>query len=234
MAMTNISVETDKKGTFVIKDTVGSDLFIKEIWKEVFRPDEENPVKFVLRKNGESVFLFEDRGGPMLERPQSSIAFNFVEERVGRGNDAPDLVVSSVYQEEHEAYDLVFQPQGEGSGIVVADHVTYGAPERGYRPQYATTVKLGEQLPRKTLYIKSRDASIYTRMDVGFFPRREFMRLDFRAWTNPYGERNLEPELEMPFSVMKRLRDEARLALRKKTYPKKPDLKALIEAEKVR
>ena len=254
MAMKEITVTTDKNGAFEIKDIVGSDLFIKGISKEgydfnrgdnartafrykgaegedVFRPDKKVPVSFILRQKGESVFLLEGQGGPTLKQPQSSIAFNFAEGRARPGTAAHDLVVSSVYQEERQEYALVFKTKGEGSGIIVTDQMLYEAPESGYESSYAITVKLDERMPRKNLYIKSRDASIYTRMNLGLLPGKKFIRLSYKSWTNPYGDRNLEPVPKMPFAIKKRLRDEAKLALKQNRHPKKRDLKALIKSE---
>ncbi len=254
MAMKEVSVETDEKGRFMIKNDAGSDLFIKGISREgyefsrgdnsrtafrykgaegeeVFCPDKKNPVSFTLRQKGEAVFLLEAQGGPSLKPPKSSVAFNFTEGRVRPGDDSSDLVVSSVYDEERQEYALVFQAKGDGSGVVVTDLMTYEAPESGYGPQYAITIKLNERLPRKNLYIKSRDPSIYTRMDLGIIPGKKFIRLDYKSWTNPYGGRSLEPESKMPFAIKKRLRDEAKLALKQNRHPKKRDLKALIKAE---
>ena len=83
------------------------------------------------------------------------------------------------------------------------------------------------------LYLRSRDPAIYSRLEVyGAFGKADFCQVSVNTEVNPYGERNLEREPNLPFDVMKPLKDEARNALRAKKLPLKPDLPKLIKEAK--
>lgn len=255
MGTRRFTVSTDKNGVFEINDISGSDLFVNEISKDGyafsrsanertsfrykgiegedhFVPDKKDPVFFEIRKKEDPTFLFKGQGGPMLKPPKATVAFDFIQERTRLADESPDLLVTAIYHEDAQEYEIVFVPQGYGAGVIVSEEVLYQSPEEGYNSQYVTRIKRGAHIPQKNLFVRSRDVSIFTRMDLELLPGKKFLRLAYEFWTNPYGDRILEPETEIPFAIMKRLKGEAKVALKQGKRPKKHDLKALIKAEK--
>lgn len=244
MATKEVTVETDNVGKFEISGITGSDLFINDITKDgfefniddnstndfryrgadgeyVFSPDINEPVIFKMRLKTEPVFLLEKQGGPSMSPPSATVYYNFIEEFTHAINTQPDMVVTSYYHEESQEYTLVFRAVGLAAGIYASEETTYQAPESGYESEYSITVNRDIRPPRMNLYIRSRDNPIYTRMDVGLYPGKKFVRIDYKSWTNPYGERSLEPDVDLPATEWIRLRDEAIRALKNNRYPEK-------------
>ena len=210
-----------------------------------FTPNQADPVIFRVRKKGPTVFLLEDRYLefyiPVAESGKV-ISYDFVQRRSIRnvanpaGDEAAlvaDLQVKATFNTNDTTWTVILSPGGTNGGIIVSDQLLYEAPDSGYQAEY--TFRLEDRKPPKAkyVYLKTRDPAVYTCYEIEYINvNKEFFRLSGKSVTNPYGDRNLEPETDLPYKGTKQLTDEAKNAFRQNKRPEKPDLSRLLKEKK--
>ena len=149
------------------------------------------------------------------------------------GEDAecfPDLQVTATFDATSTTWQVTLSPGGTKGGIMVSDQLLYEAPADGYGPSYSFVPEDRGDLKDKYVYLKSRDPAIYTRLEIDYInANSEFFRLNGKAVTNPYGERNLEAATDLPIEIKAQLMEEVRAAFRANQRPTRPDLPKLIQ-----
>ena len=165
-----------------------------------------------------------------------------------------DIKVTSVFDKEKFDWIVTFTASGDNGGFILSDEFLSEAPEKGYKKefkfiQHVLTEKeediLSETEDRKVeekymklrefilknkyLYIKSREPAIYTRMklkdasiDV------EWVNVSTSIATNPFGERNLEFNDELPYDITEKCEESVTEAFLKGKLPKKPNIKKMM------
>ena len=204
----------------------------------------QNPLVMTMRKKGESTFLIHNKGRVDFLPPGEVRRIDLLEKKSfsvktspGQSDALPwDLNAEAMFSEENQSWEIVVSSSSQdGGGILVTDGVLYEAPAEGYAGELRVTAKLRE---RKDYYVsfclKSRTPSIYSRVDVMFSPGKDKCIMTYNSWANPYGLRNLEynEDLEKGWKLRSQLERATKADLRIGKRPKKPDLKALIKAEK--
>lgn len=144
--------------------------------------------------------------------------------------DALDLQVGATFNATSETWSVVLSPGGTNGGILVSDQLLYEAPVDGYVSSYAFVPEDRGEPRAKYVYLKSRDPAIYTRLEIDYInANSEFFRLNCKAVTNPYGDRNLEAATDLPVEIKMQLMEEAQAAFRANQRPIRPDLPKLIQ-----
>ncbi len=143
-----------------------------------------------------------------------------------------DVFVHAKYEEALNSWQTLFFVTNQTDGIVVSDELLYEAPPDGYKKE---VVWLESSKPRY-LYLKTRAPSIYSRINLEYYQYTERpnnrLRITYKSFTNPYGERSLEDagELRKYTFAAEELIHEAKQAIQTGTLPKKPEnLEAYLE-----
>lgn len=223
------------------------------------RPRASNPATpsvFYLRKLGETThvllreafFPFEPKGSG-TEKGYDFISDILIDEkrfRTMQFNNDPitcDLKILAIQDPKTQAWSVVLSSGTVDGGVLLTDQFLYEAPKEGYQP--SLTLGPDPKSPKaRCLFIRSRFPFIYTRLDLGqefgvegkpFVRAKGGTRTTFvfggSATVNPYGERNLEEDKELPSQVSSKLENEIRASYRINTNgrPPKPDLPKLVE-----
>lgn len=212
---------------------------------QTFVADQANPIVFRMRKTGSPVFLLQDQYLDFQVRVNESgkpIGHDFIQRRrlkdIAKASNsavAPDcdLQVMAMFNTNNVTWTVVLSPCNTNGGIIVSDQLLYEAPETSYYPKYTFTPEDRKPVKAKYVYLRSRDPAIYTRFEIQYInANKEFFRLEGKSVTNPYGERNLEGAINLPYVVTKKLTDEVETAFRQNKRPSQPDLPKLVkEAE---
>ena len=164
-----------------------------------------------------------------------------------------DIKVSAVFDKEKSDWTVTFTASGENGGFVLDDKFLSEAPENGYEKefkiiQHVPTEKEREELENakewdklrklaefkfqdKYLYVKSRNPAIYTRMKLADARAddSEEIRINANTATNPYGERNLEFNDELPPEVQGQLYVAIMSAFLKEERTQKPDINKMFD-----
>lgn len=170
-----------------------------------------------------------------------------------------DFLYKGIWNDAEKTWSMVFSAGTPGGGVMLSDQILYTAPETGYQPS-VTLAPTGEpplwarskQEQRdhpglRYLYVRSRAPYVYARIDlggrIGFdvndrpFVRRTEARLDkcflstHGAYViNPYGDRALDDEPELPTDTRLKLDEGVRKAYRFNVNgrPPRPDIPRLI------
>ncbi len=202
---------------------------------------ESDPVVIVLRKKGEPTFLIirpgGGRGSDLLMRVPSpetrTNTLDLIAKKGGKSGQSAysDLHTVVAFDEATSAWSVTYATTNDTDGIIAGTNLLYVAPQDGYQKEVVVN---GPPWPRY-LYVKSRTPAIYSRLDLEHTiwfgsPTNQSFRINYEAWINPYGERNLEYDTNLSgvWRLRKQLEDEARAALIKNNLPPKPDLPTLI------
>ena len=213
--------------------------------EEIFVPKKNHPVVFFMRKKGETAclskgrfrFSIEKGGDPCyidLIRPDCRGKQHWLSDY--RKPAHIDVIVSACLDKKHTSFIVKFAVPDAG-GVIVSDKLLYVAPEDGYSSNVVVTVLFNKKAKEQHVYIKSRGGLVYGRLDVGLraiaFSQwtHEHISMTIESFGNAFG-RELEDELSLPYDLRKRLLKEAEESLEQGKRPRKPDLKALINAEK--
>jgi hypothetical protein len=165
-----------------------------------------------------------------------------------------DIKVTSVFDKEKFDWIVTFTASGDNGGFILSDEFLSEAPEKGYKKEFKFIqhvltekeedilsetedrkveekyMKLREfVLKNKYLYIKSREPAIYTRMklkdasiDV------EWVNVSTSIATNPFGERNLEFNDELPYDITEKCEESVTEAFLKGKLPLNPNIKKMM------
>lgn len=123
----------------------------------------------------------------------------------------------------------VYRATNGTDGIVLCDNFLYAAPEEGYRKE--VVLQSPSRRP-KYLYLRSRSPAVYSRVLLEHDSWREpdtgeNFRIRYKAWVNPYAERNLEADERVTKNNWRtgdELTEEAVQAIRSGRLPPKPDI----------
>ena len=210
-----------------------------------YTPNQANPVIFRVRKKGPTVFLLQNRyvefSIPVAESGKT-IGYDIIQRRSIKNIASPvgnetafvaDLQVKATFNTNDATWAVILLPGGTNGGIIVSDQLLYEAPDSGYQAEYTFTPEDRKPLKLKYVYLKTREPAIYTRYEIEYVNAgKKFFRLSGNFLTNPCGDRNLEPETDLPYEVTKQLTDEAKTAFRQNKRPEKPDLSRLLKETK--
>jgi len=205
---------------------------------------EDRPVVLTLRRKGGATFLMgEDFNFQFLAGESGKVkGYDFVQKHRIQDPAKPilngetlfcDLQAKATFNTNNSAWTVEMKPGNSGGGIVASDKMLYEAPRDGYQPEYIIVTKDRKYPNEKYVYLKSRDPTVYTRVEIEHITaNKEYLRLSGRAVTNPYGERNLEQATDLPYDIRKQLADDAKTAFRQNKRPAKPDLAKLLKEAK--
>ena len=200
------------------------------------------PVVTVIRKKGEETFLIVipavNRENELISVVSPNSQTNGLDVFMERARRAvagkyTDLTVLADFEPSNGWWRVTYSATNGTDGVLVGSDFLYEAPKEGYTK---VVVLAGPPWP-KYLYLRSRTPVIYTRLDLdhdvweGSVTNR-VLQINYKAWINPYGERNLEYDrsLQSNWRVEEELTIEAKAALEKKSLPPKPDIPQRIKA----
>ena len=198
------------------------------------------PVLSILRKKSEPTFLMRREGNQLIRVVSPQSQTNSLDVISEQGDKAvvggySDLQIMVNYGNTGSAWTITCLATNETDGIIMATNLLYEAPQEGYQKK----VVLKSQPWPHFLYLRSRNPAIYTRLDLEYSMWKETdtnqgFRISYKAWVNPYGERNLEYEtdLEKDWRLSDQLNDEGKNAHRQSKRPVKHDLQKLIREAK--
>jgi hypothetical protein len=200
------------------------------------RLTKENPVLIRLRKKGEESFLIRREGSRAIrvQSPHSQTnGLDLMAERLNKlsWNSYMDVQIAVNWLPNSNKWEMTLSAPHEADGLLVVTNLLYEAPQEGYVNN--TTVD-GPPWPQY-VYLRSRMPPVYSRLDLECNPwgagTNQMFGLSYKAWVNPYGERNLEynQELEKNWRVEKELAAEAKAAIEAGTRPTKPDIQKRIQ-----
>ena len=249
------TVKTDSVGRFEILGETGDSLSISDIRKkgytyyvvqnpitdfdywahlEVnrFIPNENDPIVFHVRKQDELAFTI--KSDSLMSRDMAFDKLFYGSLKDGRvwPSDHPrfkfqrDFEMVATRREGQDPVLTITVP-GENSGIILSDETTYTSPVSGYGPSLEM---ICEEDKVYVFFMRSKDG-LYARIEGEFStmePDHPLVRTDITSWLNPYGDRNLETDSDIPVEVWVQLEKEAQSAFRNNKIPEKPDLQQLI------
>lgn len=205
-----------------------------------FVPDKNNPIIFRLRKQKDATFLLENIDWNChISSNESGTArgYDFIRQTHVRNLAKPvlngeplvcDILGKATFNTNDAKWTVVLAPGNTNGGIIASDQLLYEAPQNGYQLEYVFVPEDRKPKP-KYIYLRSRDPAIYTRIEITHVTAiKEYFNLKGKSVTNPYGDRNLEKALNLPYEVTKQLTDEVKSCFRKNKRPSKPDLPKLI------
>jgi hypothetical protein len=207
----------------------------------IYQPTtQDDPMKIVLRKIGETIFLIHRDGSRPIQAVYPHSQTNNLDllaetpDKWKNGSYA-DIQVAIDYNRTRGSWTVTFSATNGTDGLLISTNLLYEAPLDGYQKEVCL---YGHPWP-PYLFLRSRSPAIYSRIDLEYFPWKgsdtnQVFRIRYKAWINPYGERNLEYEsnLEGQWQLRKQLESEAKADLLKNKRPVKPDLPKLIKEAK--
>jgi hypothetical protein len=214
-------------------------------------PDKKKPVRFLMRRRGEQALLFGGMVAETIEQPPAehpfgspvNIAVVCAYGGLPKRGRRPDLTFTAVPGEEEDTFRVTFTAQGK-TVFQHSDEKLFLAPEDGYdeKTWTITVPKDHDRHKRTYLYVKSDAPPLYTRAEIEIRPKDDRVRIVARWRTNPYGDRRLEqlseeditqayPGLRM-YELISELKKRALPAWRKGRVAEKPDIDALIKANR--
>lgn len=192
----------------------------------------ESPVVTIMRQMGQATFLIrrEGRTSMRAQSPHSRTnRLDLMEERPERmkPDGYEDLRVALNWSTASNSWSLTFSAPGESAGVIAGTNLLYEAPSEGYQKEVTV-----EESPWPTyLYLRSRALPVYSRIDLTYYPWKggdtnQVMRIAYKAWTNPFGERNLEydQQVEASSRVKLALTEEASVAVKSGQRFPRPDI----------
>ena len=214
--------------------------------RQVFIPDETKPVIVHVRKRGKGTFLLQEKlvsfacdvkdsgcvkGYDVVNRDS---VFDREEGTKADPPLTPHVEFVAMFDREKATWKVTFKPGSPGGGICPSQVLTYEAPEAGYAAEYTFEPPRERSLWKGCyLYVRSREPTIYSRLELTeVVVGADYAQVIVNVATNPYGDRNLEAEPDLPPELDLRLEKEAKAALRAKRLPPKPDLPKLIKEAK--
>lgn len=209
--------------------------------EEPFEPNPDKPVILRLRKQRDAVFCMTERYwklGISNKDIRHVVGYDFIRKmKVADIQKAVfdakplvcDLLLDVSYSSSGRWAIKVLPGNGQG-GIQISKEKLLEAPREGYLDKIELNPDQRHLVPPSYIYLKSRSPEIYTRIELNYVnSRADFVRLSGSVVTNPYGERNFDAALDLPFHIEKQLRTDVEQAFLKDQRPVKPDLQKLLE-----
>lgn len=217
---------------YIVSEESGRDLI------QSIRTTQGTPVVSVLRKRGETTFLLQREEYQLIRVFSPNSQENSLDLLKEKGDNSKagnydDLRVAVEYEPTTRKWAVTYSVATNGTdGIIASNNVLFEAPLDDYQKQIVLS---GPPWPRH-LYMRSRTPAIYSRLDLDHSSwvaseTNTGFRISYKAWINPYGNRNLEyePELEKEWRLYDQLEDDAKTLIRGNKRPTKPDLPKLIK-----
>jgi len=196
------------------------------------------PVVVRMRKKGEATFLIR-REGPRAIRAHSphsqTNGLDLMEERPDRlrAESYADIQLAINWLPNSNRWEVVFSAPNGADGLLVGTNLLYEAPQDGYQKNVAVSDPPWPQ----HVYLRSRKQPIYSRIDLEYYPWKgsdtnQVLGICYKAWVNPFGERNLEYDQRASQSrrTERELTQEAKTAIEKGRRYQKPDIEQRIKA----
>jgi hypothetical protein len=179
----------------------------------------------------------------IMEHPIKGVDF---EHPMLNGNPLTcDIKTKADYDPRTKRWKMLIWPGDPQGGILVSRNKYFVAPADGYLPSYTIEPDVfvreydlaANFNPKATphgyayVYVRSRTPPVYTRFTITSI-RIDEHSLEVGAvgcFTNPYGDRILEPAIDLPWEVANRLREEVRDSYINGRRPAKPELQKLIQ-----
>ncbi len=204
------------------------------------RTTRDEPAIVRLRKKAEATFLIRHKGYQLIRVLSPGSQTNTLDLLEAKGDKSrnlryADLQVKADYDRMTDNWAVTYSVANGSDGVVISNDRLYEAPQEGYREEFVVS---GPPWPRY-VYLRTRTPPIYSRIDLDHTMWKESdtnqgFRISYKAWINPYGDRNLEYEvgLEREWRLADRLEREARSSLLQNERPSKPDLPSLLKEVK--
>jgi hypothetical protein len=212
-------------------------------------PDKKKPVRFLMRRSGEQALLLDDKTWAIFNKPPTKHPFGspvnmFVvcgSGGISKTGRRPDLSFTAVPGEEEGSYKVTFTALGK-TVFQHSDEKLVLAPEDGYdKKPWTIEVPKDRDLDKKSyLYVKSDAPALYTRAEIRFSRDYGGIYVFVKLWTNPYGDRRLEPLSEedlkraypglRTYKLLRELKKRVLPAWREGRAAEKPDIAAIIKA----
>ena len=226
---------------FLFQQNPVVNLSVEKQGQMLVETSDKQPILLKMRKKGESTFLLRTEGllingsSPGKQSKTLDIFMQKGETQPELQNYA-DLQVEVACSPADGKWTVTYKATNGTDGIIVSDNLLYEAPEKDYQKEIVLQGPVG----LKYLYLCSRTPAIYSRLDLehrfwNLKPHGRF-RIDYKAWINPYGSRNLEYETNLvcQWQLRKQLEREVKADLLQNKRPPKPDLPKLIKDAKER
>ncbi len=217
--------------------------YFRKGMEEPFQPNPDKPVIFRLRKQQDPVFCMTERYwklGISNKDIRQVVGYDFirmmkvadVKKAVFNGKPLVcDLLLDVSLSPCDRLVIKVLPGNGQG-GIQISNKKLWEAPIEGYLDEIELNPDQKHLVPPSYIYLKSRSPEIYTRIELQYVNSREsFVRLSGSTVTNPYGERNFDAALDLPFHIEKQLKKDTEKAFLTDKRPVKPDLQKLFEED---
>ena len=221
-----------------------------------------DPIIIKVRKKGQDpTYLIKNIDFNLKLKPNTEQLYSFIDleeewEDAGHNRDYKkdflpnhyDIKVNTVLNKEKGEWIITFSASGNNGGFIIRDDFLSEAPEQGYKKElnfymfsdknknrtHLEGKKNLKDLEGKYLYVKSRKPVIYTRIKIGDCDiLSEWLQIDTSTATNPYGERNLEYNDELPLDISDECSSIVDKYFLTEKLPPKPNIKKnMIEFKK--
>jgi hypothetical protein len=249
---------SDSGGNFEIRNKTGASLSIREVrlkgysysprqnpktgfdyWADLevnrFLPNENEPIVFYVRKQGEIAFTIKADSLMSKDIDFGKVFYGSLKDGRVWPSDHPRFKFQRDFEmvaQKREGQDpiLTIATFGDYSGIILSDENIFTAPASGYSTSLEFPCVKGEKY---FFFMKNKDG-LYARIEGKFRsrePNAQEVRTYLTLWLNPYGDRNLETDSDIPVEIWIQLEKEARAAFRDNKIPEKPDLQQLVNGQ---
>jgi len=213
--------------------------------EEPFQPNPDKPVIFRLRKQQDPVFCMSERYwklGISNKDIRQVVGYDFIrmmkvadiQKAVFNGKPLVCDLLLDVSSSSSGRWVIKVLPGNGQGGIQISNEKLWEAPREGYLDEIVLNPDQRHLVPSNYIYLKSRSPEIYTRIELQYVNSREsFVRLSGSTVTNPYGERNFDAALDLPFHIVKQLTKDAEKAFLKGQRPVKPNLQKLLKEDRI-
>lgn len=166
-----------------------------------FKPDQNNPVVFYLRKKGIGADLIHGLKA-FGSRIDGTLSYVDLTESKNSFTPPGDLTVQFTRSEKNadRKFDWTFSLGVLGGGLIEStDEFMFLAPEEGYQPTFEISYKAGDpdwvSQEKHKFYVKSQDGRHYARIEITIIPDYGNVAAYDLNWDlNPNSSRNLEPK----------------------------------------
>jgi hypothetical protein len=246
---------SSSEGIFEINNENGEKLFIREIKKKNytyyvtqnpkssfdywaygsssrFVPNENEPIVFYVRKQEELAFTLKSDRLMSKDLDFGKVFYGSLKDGRVWPNDHPRFNFQRDFEmvvQRREGQDplLTITMLGENAGVILSTETVYEAPANGYNSSLEIICEDDE----KYVFFMRNKEGLYAKIE-GYFstmePDHSLVRTDITSWLNPYGDRNLEADSDIPVEIWVQLEKEAKAAFRENKIPEKPNLQQLI------
>ncbi len=112
------------------------------------------------------------------------------------GPHYPDLEFCVERTPGNDSWRIAYRSKSTGEGLISTNALLFEAPQSGYAPEVVIEGKKGVDFPRY-LYLRTRAPALYSRLELQYSVRSESCVISCHATINPYGDRSLEPDMEL-------------------------------------